>query len=151
MSIGVSLRKDMDGLELYGHYVYSYKLFPEGREQFSFSYDNTDAILYGGLVTNKSNKVWKLDPSSLNWIVLDFDTQSINVRSGHSGVLYQKRLYLFGGRSKIQNFYFIQDLEIFNLEERTWTSPNVFTKSSLTLRRNHVGLSVGNYFFYKKS
>jgi len=137
----------MDNLEMYGYYVYSYKLFPEGREQFSFSYDNTYAIVYGGLITNKSNKVWKLDPSSLTWNILDFVTQSINVRSGHSGVLCQKKLYLFGGRSKLQNFYFIQDLEIFNLEERTWTSPNVYTKSTLKLRRNHVGLVVGISFY----
>ena len=134
----------MDCLEMYGYYVYSYKLFPEGREQFSFSYDNTDAIVYGGLITNKSNKIWKLDPSTLTWSVLDYDTQSINVRSGHSGVLYQKRLYLFGGRSKLQNFHFMQDLEIFNLEDRTWTTPNVHSKNNLKLRRNHVGLVVGN-------
>lgn len=143
MHVGISLKKDMDFLEMYGSYVYSYKLFPEGREQFSFSYDNTDAIVYGGLISNKSNKVWKFDPANLSWNILDFDTQSINVRSGHSGILYQKKLYLFGGKSKLQNFYFIQDLEIFNLEDRTWTSPNVFTKSTLKLRRNHVGIVVG--------
>lgn len=144
----------MDYLEMYGYYVYSQKLFPEGREQFSFSYDNIDAIVYGGLITNKSNKVWKLDPSSLSWSVLDYDTQSVNVRSGHSGVLYQKKLFLFGGKSKLQNFYFIQDLEIFNIEERTWSSPNVYTKNNLKLRRNHIGIVVGNLiknFLYIKN
>jgi len=143
MFFGISLKKDMDYLEMYGYYVYSNKLFPEGREQFSFNYDNIDAILYGGLITNKSNKVWKLDPSNLKWNVLDYDTQSVNVRSGHSGVLYQKKLYLFGGKSKLQNFSFIQDLEIFNMEDRTWATPNIYTKNNLKLRRNHISLTVG--------
>lgn len=91
------MKKDKDYLEMYGYYVYSYKLFPEGREQFSFSYDNTDAIVYGGLITNKSNKVWKLDPASLTWRILDYENQFINVRSEHSGILFQKKLYIFGG------------------------------------------------------
>ncbi len=132
---------------MFGYYVYSQKLFPEGREQFSFSYDNSDAIVYGGLITNKSNKVWKLDPSNMTWSILDYETQSINVRSGHTGVLYKKRLHLFGGKSKLQNFSFMQDLEIFNLEERTWSFPNVYTKHTLKLRKNHVGLVIGKLSF----
>jgi len=57
--------------------------------------------------------------------------------------LYQKKLYLFGGKSKLQNFSFIQDLEIFNMEDRTWATPNIYTKNNLKLRRNHISLTVG--------
>jgi hypothetical protein len=36
------------------------------------------------------------------------------------------------------------DLEIFNLEEKTWFSPILYTKNTLQLRRNHVADLVGH-------
>lgn len=139
----MGLKKDVANTNMYAYYVYSNKLFPEGREQFSFCYDNFDAIIYGGLVTNKSNKIWKLDPSSLSWSTIDFDCSSINIRSGHTGLLCQKKLYVFGGKSKVQSFNVFQDLEIFSLEDKQWSSPSIYTKSNLKLRRNHIALLIG--------
>ena len=51
--------------ELYGYYKYSSKNFPEGREQFSMDYNLTDIVLFGGIVSNKNNNIWSLDPSKL--------------------------------------------------------------------------------------
>jgi len=51
--------------ELYGHYRYPKNIFPEGREQFTLTYDLFDVILFGGLVANKSNSIWSLDPGNL--------------------------------------------------------------------------------------
>lgn len=52
-----------DDYELYAEYKYSYKQFPEGREQFSMKYNLVDAVMFGGLVMNKNNNnVWILDP-----------------------------------------------------------------------------------------
>jgi len=51
-----------DDMELYAYYKYSFKNFPEGREQFTFDYNLSDLILFGGIVTNKNNHIWILDP-----------------------------------------------------------------------------------------
>jgi len=37
----------------------------------------------------------------------------------------------------------MQDLEIFNLDEKTWSNPIVYTKSTLQLRKNHVAELIG--------
>jgi hypothetical protein len=54
-----------DEMELYAYYKYSSKNFPEGREQFAFDFNLTDLVLFGGIVTNKNNNVWTLDPSKI--------------------------------------------------------------------------------------
>jgi hypothetical protein len=52
-----------DEMELCAYYKYSSKNFPEGREQFAFNYNLSEIVLFGGIVTNKNNHVWTLDPS----------------------------------------------------------------------------------------
>lgn len=52
-------------VELYAYYKNSTKDFPEGREQFIFDNNLIDIALFGGIVTNKNNNVWSLDPSNL--------------------------------------------------------------------------------------
>lgn len=52
-------------VELYAYYKNSTKDFPEGREQFIFDNNLIDIALFGGIVTNKNNNVWTLDPSNL--------------------------------------------------------------------------------------
>lgn len=140
-------------VELYGYYAYPLKTFPEGREQFSLSYDGKEAVVYGGLISNKSNIIWKFDPLNLSWKKEDQDfSNSIVPRFGHTCNLYQKKLYVFGGRTKLNNYFYIPDLEIYNLEDKTWTNPIVYTKSTLKLRRNHISLLVGEivyiYFYH---
>lgn len=136
--------KDKDFAELYSYYVYTNKIFPEGREQFTLSYDGEEIIMVGGLVSNKSNILWKLDPKNLSWTKENCEfSQSIVLRYGHTAILHQKRLYVFGGRTKINNYFYIPDLDIYNLEDKTWDQPSLYTKSTLKLRRNHVALLVG--------
>lgn len=136
--------------ELYSYYVYPNKIFPEGREQFTFSYDGVNGILLGGLGSNKSNILWKLDPKNLSWAREDCEfSQSILLRYGHTATLHQKRLYVFGGRTKIQNYSFILDLEVYNLEDKGWAAPTIYTKSTLKLRRNHVAVLVGKKFVFE--
>jgi len=144
------LPKEKSFAELYSHYAYSSKIFPEGREQFSFSYDGADTIMYGGLVSNKSNIIWRLDPINLSWDKESCEIiHSVLLRYGHTAILYQKKLYVFGGRTKMQNYFYIPDLEIYNLEDKTWGTPNLFTKSTLRLRRNHIALLVGKLTNFK--
>ncbi len=39
--------------------------------------------------------------------------------------------------------FFLQDLEVFNLDDKQWSTPMVYTKSTLKLRKNHVAELVG--------
>jgi N-acetylneuraminic acid mutarotase len=103
-----------------------------------------DMVLFGGIVTNKNNNVWSFDPNSLEWKKINSLNIPANARYGHTSVLYQKKLYIFGGKTKVQNYSFIPDLEIFNLEEKTWQSPVLYTKNTLKLRRNHLAELIGN-------
>jgi hypothetical protein len=49
--------------ELYAEYKYSNKIFPEGRENFSFGYNSVDVVLFGGLLMNKNNNnLWTFNP-----------------------------------------------------------------------------------------
>jgi hypothetical protein len=55
--------KEDNDLKLFSYYRYSNKNFPEGREQFVFSYDLTDIVLIGGMGSNvRNNNVWTLNP-----------------------------------------------------------------------------------------
>ena len=52
-----------DDYELYAEYKYSNKIFPEGREQFTFKYNLVDVVMFGGLIMNKNNNnLWTFDP-----------------------------------------------------------------------------------------
>lgn len=134
-------------VELYSFYIYASKNFPEGREQFSFSYENGEAVLFGGVSTNKSNKIWKFDPNNFIWNDLDYECKTISTRFGHSAILYQSKLFIFGGKSKIQGVYMFQDLEIFDIDYKIWIFPTVTSSNFLKLRRNHVAILVGKFWF----
>lgn len=65
-------------------------------------------------------------------------------RYGHSGIIHQKRIYIFGGKCKSNNYHYIADLDIFDLTDSQWLTPNFSSKASLELRRNHVADLIGN-------
>ena len=101
--------------ELYAFYLYSKKVFPEGREQFSLSYDTINMIIFGGISTKSFNDLWFLDAKGVEWKKINYEVSSPNPRFGHTATLFQKRLYLFGGRTKQTTYSFNSDVEIFNL------------------------------------
>jgi len=65
-------------------------------------------------------------------------------RYGHTGIIYQKRFYVFGGKSKLHNYHYMADLDVFDLTENQWFTPNISTKKYIELRRNHVADLIGN-------
>ena len=146
-------------VELFGTYIANgSKNFPEGREQFSLSSDMFDVILFGGITTNKSHDLWSLDPSNLKYLIIHIgayewkkiipENQSANTRFGHTAIIHQKKLILFGGNVKLPNSgNYLQDLEIFNIEDKLWNFPVVYTKSTLKLRKYHIAELLGNEMF----
>lgn len=65
-------------------------------------------------------------------------------RYGHTGIIYHKKFYVFGGKFKLHNYHYMADLDIYDLTENHWITPNISTKKFLELRRNHVADLIGN-------
>lgn len=78
-----------------------------------------------------------------------------NARYGHSTTLYGKKIYLYGGKIKVNNnFSYLADLDIFNLgilcnykEDKHWIPSYIPTKNYLKPRRNHIAELIGNQIF----
>jgi hypothetical protein len=141
----ISYNQENATTQMYGYYLYSKNDFPEGREQFVWVNESNIFLLFGGIVSNKTNYIWSFDPANVEWWKINYDNMQVSLRYGHTGVLHQRKLYVFGGKTKMQNFYVMPDLEIFNLEDRTWSCPVLYTKSTLKMRRNHIAKAIGQH------
>jgi len=80
----------------------------------------------------------------MEWERQNCDNCPIYPRYGHTGILYQKKFIVFGGKIKAGNYQYLADLDIFDLNEKTWSQPTFNSKSFLPLRRNHVAELVGH-------
>jgi hypothetical protein len=74
-----------------------------------------------------------------------YSDQTPNPRYGHSANIYQKRMFVFGGKIKtnLNNYTYLGDLEVFNLEDNTWSTPIVTGRNIIKLRRNHSAEIIG--------
>lgn len=120
------------------------KIVPEVRDQFSFHGDHSMIFLWGGMNPNKSNNIWSLDTFSLEWTKHTSQNLSPFQRYGHTGLLYFKKLYIIGGRIKENNYtFFPSNIDIYDTEDHTWSSQQVYYQSYLCQRRNHIAEIIG--------
>jgi hypothetical protein len=90
---------------------------------------------YRYVIFNLDNLVWtKQIPANENYPQL---------RYGHTGVLYGKRYYIFGGRT--QHYILLGDVEVYSLEDKSWSSPMLMTKNTLQLRKYHIAEVIGHH------
>jgi len=141
----INYDKETNSTNMFGYYVYSRKNFPEGREQFSWCIDGNELALYGGLTTCQSNYVWIFDLVNLEWRKIESKNTPGILRYGHSIAFYQKKIYIFGGRTRYQNIFHYPEIEIFDIEEKMWISPILYTFSTLKPRRNHASRVIGQH------
>ena len=125
--------------------LYASKNSPESRSQFIFVQDGKDIILHGGYNLSRKNNLWRFDPFEKSWTSIEPVGLMNELRYAHSGVLYHRNLYIFGGK------YFkgvnLADIEIFNLDKKCWIFPKLESEKRIPLRRNHVSCAVGNTMF----
>ena len=125
--------------------LYAAKNSPESRSQFIFVQDGKDIILHGGYNISRKNNLWRFDPFEKSWTSIEPVGLMNELRYAHSGVLYHRHLYIFGGK------YFkgvnLADIEIFNLDKKCWIFPKLESEKRIPLRRNHVSCAVGNTMF----
>ena len=72
-------------------------------------------LIFGGISTKSYNDTWSLDVKNIEWNKINYQVSSPNARFGHTATLFQKKLILFGGRTKQNSYCFNADIEILNL------------------------------------
>ena len=121
--------------------------FPESRVQFVFIQDEDKYYLQGGFCTSRDPSVWEFNPVKRNWtkLISNKDSDMIENRFGHTGIIWNKKLIIFGG--KYNNYKEFCDLEIYDLQLHKWYSSNAYYKRKFELVKNHVACLVGNSMF----
>ena len=124
------------------------KICPESREQFSFNYDPISNCIYlfsGNSCYIGNHQLWRYNLSTFSWEALNSTSHIMEGRSGHTGIIYKSKLIIFGGR--YLNNTTLADVDIYNIDNNSWTVPQLNTSIFLTLRRNHVACLVGQQMF----
>lgn len=134
----------------FGTYKYHSKVFPPGNSQFTFTLDKDNyelAYVIGGKdALSNVNDIWVLDIKKFTWSKIEqLGNSSTDKRYGHTTVYFKKKLIVFGGSSRYLDFFYMTDLEVFDLNIKKWIVPNSFTKNVLKLRKNHIAEVVGSY------
>ena len=130
-------------LRLFCYYRYPNKNFPEGKEQFSIFIRDKEIIICGGLSAfMKGMGIWSLNIEKLEWVKIPQKLPTNN-RFGHTSVIYQNKIFLFGGRTKYGGGFVSPGLEIFSLTENSFTNQdpegNIFPEP----RKNHIAELIG--------
>ena len=95
--------------------------------------------------------MWKFDSSmirninleSFEWKKIKFEDCIPNPRFGHTATLYQKKLYIFGGKTKLNNYSIISDIEIYYIDELMFHTPIIPNKVKCKPRKNHIAELIG--------
>ena len=133
-------------LKLLAYYKYPNKNFPEGREQFSIFLRNNEIIISGGICSNmKSLAIWSLNLERLEWKKIK-SNELLNNRYGHTGIVYQNKLYFFGGKMKYLNIDNLCWLDVYSLNDYSYNSPET-EKLSPEPRKNHIAELLGSQMF----
>ena len=135
-------------VRLYSYYRYPNKNFPEGREQFSlFVYNNNRIYICGGLAVKMNYmSIWCLNMDKLEWNKIK-QNEYISNRFGHTAIIYQNKIYFYGGRAKIEKGLHYCGLEIFSLNDGNYYKPVLGKIYSPELRRNHIALLIDEQIF----
>ena len=93
----------------------------------------------------KNITVWILNVDKLEWTKLNQNSTSYN-RYGHTGIVYQNKLYMFGGKTKYLNLSNCCGLEVFGLNDGVFSTP-VCGKVLPEPRKNHIAELLNNQLF----
>lgn len=133
--------------QLYAHYCYSYKNFPEVRDHFTLTQYGTCCYLIGGIgsILNSSSTLWKLDISTLSWNKLtNTHNDLIQNRFGHTAICYQNILYIIGGRTKYLHSYIFSDFDFFDLLKNKFVDKTYVGRERWQYRYGHISKLVNN-------
>ena len=136
----------MGNLRLFAYYRYPNRNFPEGKEQFSIFLKEKEKqiIICGGLSAfMKGMTIWSLDLEKLEWTKINQDIQTNN-RFGHTSIIYQNKIYLYGGRTKYGGSFVSPGLEIFSLNDKCFLNHDSEGGINPEPRKNHIAELIGS-------
>ena len=129
---------------------------PNSRMEATFTpYYNT-LFLFGGLQTNNQSDLWELEISDkiYTWKKRIFKEVDLNPRFGHTTVLFNDCLYIYGGKFNLKKLkYPLEDILIYHIPTNVMrvgifkNSKNMTNKKYLEIpqRRNHIAQVIGFY------
>ena len=128
---------------------------PNSRMEATFTPCYDGLFLYGGLQTHETSDLWLfiIDNKRYAWEKKVIKNEnSINPRSGHTTVLYNDCLYIYGGNLNIKKLKNpLEDILIYNIKLNTLkgsqfkNEKNMYSQKYLyiPLRRNHIAHAIG--------
>ena len=129
---------------------------PNSRMEATFTpYYNT-LFLFGGLQTNNQSDLWELEISDkiYTWKKRIYKENELNPRFGHTTVLFNDCLYIYGGKFNLKKLkYPLEDILIYHIPTNVMrvgifkNSKNMSNKKYLEIpqRRNHIAQVIGFY------
>jgi hypothetical protein len=129
---------------------------PNSRMEATFTpYENT-LFLFGGLQTNNKSDLWELEITDkvYTWKRRDIDGMNLNPRFGHTTVLFNDCLYIYGGKFNIKKLkYPLEDFLLYHIPSNSMkigtfkNHKNIISKNFLDIpqRRNHISQVIGCY------
>lgn len=136
-------------------YRYSYKNFPESREQFALLLNENTLYLVGGkscLFTQE--ELWTCDLNNVSWSKIK-STNGSFVRFGHTAVFDKNcsKIYIYGGRTKYDQFpdsklgektYGFCGIEYYDFKTKEFGKPVMSYRIQPDQRRNHIAELIGS-------
>ena len=128
---------------------------PNSRMESTLTPYYDSLFLYGGVQTHETSDLWlfHIDNKRYVWEKKDIKNENtINQRSGHTTVLYNDCLYIYGGNLNIKKLKNpLEDILIYNIKSNTLkgnqfkNEKNMFSQKYLyiPLRRNHIAHVIG--------
>ena len=129
---------------------------PNSRMESTFTpYYNT-LFLFGGLQTNNQSDLWELEigEKTYTWKKRIIKDMNLNPRFGHTTVLFNDCLYIYGGKFNLRKLkYPLQDFLMYHIPTNTMkigvfkNSKNLSNRKYLEIpqRRNHISQVIGYY------
>ena len=128
---------------------------PNSRMEATFTPYYNGLFLYGGMQTHETSDLWLfiIDSKRYEWERKELKNENvINPRSGHTTVLYNESLYIYGGNLNVKKLKNpLEDILIYNIKTNVLKSAqfknekNMFNQRFIyiPLRRNHIAHVIG--------
>ena len=116
---------------------------PNSRMDFSLNKYENKVFLFGGLNSNYLNDIWEYNLINNKWEKITFN-QNINFnlpnpRFGHSSIIIDKYLVIYGGLTL--NINEEEEIILFDLENYIFSYPKIKNKFEFPIRKNHICIS----------
>ena len=115
---------------------------PNSRMDFSLNKYENKVFLFGGLNSNYLNDIWEYNLLNNKWEKITFnkkiDFNLPNPRFGHSSIIIDKYLVIYGGLTLNINE---EEIILFDLENYIFSYPKIKNKFEFPIRKNHICIS----------